>query len=429
MTLIVQLWRKYQEAQQFRKKGSDESSKARQEELSELGIMEVRPRSEKTSGEGQAPPTAEEEPPASPAPSPPDSPAESRGAPSAPASTAEETDTDEAAVGETAEMGSSEAAVEETAETGSGEADALTPYLESLRAALDAYTVGLLVQEEVALRYRIEAIVSQSDRVRTTGTFETEQPLLTASMSRHAVTIQAVGEDEVTQHQLGYYEEAEAVERIALAPVPAPEGHMTYFLVVDAKSGNRLEARRTQRLLARFAELLGRLLEFERTEPEPESFVDPSVDQAAEKSTEAPRPRRDIIAEEMEQARQEARDLALALVYLNRAESIARDGDGAVATAEEALRTQLEQLAPRSRVERFGELTFGVFYSGNAANVEPWAERLQEEMGAASGTLEGGVSIGVALLADRHDDPDVLREDATEALRVAYETGTCTIVE
>jgi hypothetical protein len=33
------------------------------------------------------------------------------------------------------------------------------------------------------------------------------------------------------------------------------------------------------------------------------------------------------------------------------------------------------------------------------------------------------------MLGDRHETPEALREDATEALREAYETGTCTIVE
>jgi PleD family two-component response regulator len=80
-------------------------------------------------------------------------------------------------------------------------------------------------------------------------------------------------------------------------------------------------------------------------------------------------------------------------------------------------------------VERFGELTFGVFYNGDVVDVEPWAERLQDEMSATDGLLAGGVSIGVAMLRDETQSPEALREDATEALWMAYETGTCTIVE
>jgi len=61
--------------------------------------------------------------------------------------------------------------------------------------------------------------------------------------------------------------------------------------------------------------------------------------------------------------------------------------------------------------------------------VEPWAERLQEEMDGVGGLLTGGVSIGVAMLREDAQSPKQLRENATEALRMAYETGTCTIVE
>jgi hypothetical protein len=33
------------------------------------------------------------------------------------------------------------------------------------------------------------------------------------------------------------------------------------------------------------------------------------------------------------------------------------------------------------------------------------------------------------MLQERHQDADAFRQDATDALREAYESGTCTIVE
>jgi PleD family two-component response regulator len=53
---------------------------------------------------------------------------------------------------------------------------------------------------------------------------------------------------------------------------------------------------------------------------------------------------------------------------------------------------------------------------------------LEADMAKEEGTLEGGVSVGAAVRRPRHDDPEALRTDATEALREAYKTGTCTVV-
>jgi GGDEF domain-containing protein len=262
--------------------------------------------------------------------------------------------------------------------------------------------------------------------------FETDEPLLTAGMSRQEVTVRAIGDD-VPRSALGYYTGTVPVTQLAVAPVPRSEPS-TYFLLIDATDAVHLDARRARNLMTRFAEGMHLLIEAEASPPEPAPTETEALEpeQAADPSGPAgdgasPRPRSEIIAEEMQRVQQADRQLALALVHLNRAERIAQDGSEAVAAAEDELRTRLQQLDPESRVERFGELTFGVFYTGDAADVEPWAELLQEEMAQATGTLEGGVSIGVALWRDQ--DPETLREDATEALRVAYETGDCTIVE
>ena len=59
----------------------------------------------------------------------------------------------------------------------------------------------------------------------------------------------------------------------------------------------------------------------------------------------------------------------------------------------------------------------------------PGERAVQRVMAEESGWLEGGVSIGIAVLQDRHEGPNDLRADATEALREAYQTGACTILE
>lgn len=314
----------------------------------------------------------------------------------------------------------------------------LGPFLESLRAAMGAQTASLLVQEEVALEYRIEALASVQPSVQFTGTFETREPLLSATMSRQPVTVCSV--DDTARQDLRYYDTVPAITQRALAPVSRPDSSATVFLMVDATAEVDLGASAARSLLEQFAESIPLLLDLEGPtrsepatdeieaytepdgEPEPADGAAPNTDQA-----DAPRPRSEIIAEEMDAADAAADNLALVLVHLNRAESIARQGEDAVASAEQHLHARLEDLAPGARVERFGELTYGLFVRSPADEVEGWAADLQEAMARETGTLEGGVSVGVAVRHDDHD-PEGLRADATDALLEAYETGTTTII-
>ena len=327
----------------------------------------------------------------------------------------------------------------------------LGPYLESLRAALGATSACLLVQEEVVLEYRIEALASVEADVCYSGTFETREPLLSATMSRQPVTVQSI--DPGRRQDLGYYAAAPEITQVAVAPIERADSSATIFLLVDAGQDVDLGTRPARSLLEEYADLGTLLLDLEAPIPGDEaateqlqSFVDAGEAAAASADGEAapvepggegasesaapedePRPRRDIIAEEMEAADAAEAALALVLVHLNRAESIARRGDEAVASAERHLQSRLEDLAPGPRVERFGELTYGLFVRRGVDEVEEWAAELQETMAHETGELEGGVSVGVAVRHEAHD-PESLRADATDALLEAYETGTCTII-
>lgn len=322
------------------------------------------------------------------------------------------------------------------------DAPVLAPLLESVRAAIDARTVCLLVQEDVALTYRIEALASTHPSVRHSGPFDTQTPLLTATMSGQSVTVRPLAQEKIAIEDLRYYEAPPAVDHLATAPVSRPDASSTTFLLADAPAKADLGSSRARTLLGHFAETVALLLSTARTgpnqdptesrpEPANESSSHESSDEAvngAAPEEDAPRPRREIIAEEMEAAQAASEDLALALVHLNRAESIARRGEEAVASAERLFRARLEQRAPNQRVERFGELTYGIFFRTGADPVEAWVADLETSMAAEDGELEGGVSVGVAVWGGRTEDPEALRAEATEALREAYETGTPTIV-
>ncbi len=376
----------------------------------------------------------------------------------------------------------------------------LVPLVESLRAAVHAHSVCLLVQEDVVLEYQIRAIVSQSAAVQRSGAFSTSDPLLTASMSRQPISVRRIeGGRDVVAGYLRYYNDPPVIDHIALAPVPLRDTHTTIFLLADATSESDLGAPHARALIEQYAETLALVLQSDaagsvsappssdaddgeddhdslhndgapsRTgtprvrESDPIPSTDTLEDEEGEKqsdhsaggvsdaeepvdappgdvhddrqqdgqdaSEQKPRPRSEIIAEEMERADRNNTHLALVLVHLNRSESIARAGEEAVASAEEALRDRLHRAAPEQRVERFGELTYGVFFHGGLSHVEPWAINMQDQMDAATGELEGGASIGVAMRSARHATPEALRADATQALHEAYKTGTCTIIE
>jgi GGDEF domain-containing protein/outer membrane biosynthesis protein TonB len=356
--------------------------------------------------------------------------------------------------------------------------DALTALVRAARLATGARVACLLAQEELALEYRLEAADADAEApsLHAPGTtFSTEAALLSAHAADQPVTRRSVGSsddgDELAPGLLGYYRQppagAAAPEAVLLAPVPRPDDPTSYFLLLD---GARETLAGPDILLERFARLFAQLLAAPSgawdPSPSPEEATAPSATSASsppsalngsapspnDRSTpstpsqppsrqdfsgtdsseeDGPRPRREIVAEEMERAHAAGREMTLALIYLNRAETITDRDDEEVRAAERALKARLRQSAPDDggRVERFGELTYGVFLPHGSRDAEDWAVALQEELAAASDPLAGGVSVGLALMRSPDQDPEALREHATQALREAYTTGTCTILE
>src|SRR5690606_37048277 len=294
--------------------------------------------------------------------------------------------------------------------------EVIAPFLQSFRAAIQAHTVCLLKQPVDSLHHHIEAIVSLNGYARSGGDFATRVPLLQTRDSHMATEVRRVSDDDFPATSVGYYREAINVKEIAVTPVPGEAAAGQYLLLADSMKEHAFDDERTLSLTQHFARLLG-------------AVMDGTSGGAVLDSYDYVRPRREIINEEIQRARMAKRPLVLALVHLNRAESVADEGARAVQDAERELAAHLRRTARNARVERFGELTFGVFFNAAASTVEKWASRLQLELESSVGLLEGGVSIGIAVLQDRHEDADSFRRDATEALREAYETGTAIIVE
>jgi len=294
--------------------------------------------------------------------------------------------------------------------------EVLDPVLQSMQIAIGANTVCLLRRDNGALKYHIESIVSKNAYARTKGHFTTRVPLVTPAVEKKPVITFRAGEKGIPTSNLAYYVEPIAVRQIAVAAVPQRSSESYFLLLADTMEEGGLSGKRQHGLHAHYARLLA-------------SILDGGEPLAASESTSTFRPRKDIIGEEMERARTEGDPLALILVYLNRAEEIAAEGEEAVNEAEAILEGRFRDAAAGRRVEHFGELIYAVFFVGDAATAEPFVVELQEALRDETGPLEGGVSIGVAFMKDRHESPEAFRDDANQALREAYESGACTILE
>ena len=296
--------------------------------------------------------------------------------------------------------------------------EVLLPYLQAYRAVAQANTVCLLRQPKRAPQYHIEAIVSLNGNARGNGLFVSKTSLLPWEHRQPGLHVLRASEDQLSGNVCGYYRQRVAIKEVVLLPVPVPSSLAQYVLLADAMREHMLDSEEKQLLSRHFAHLLGNILEMG------------VCDELLQESEEDVRPRSEIIDEEIEQARDEGTPLALALVYLNNAEEVADEGGKRVVMQAESLLVQrLRETVQGARVERFGELMFGVFFREEGVAVEQWAIRFQQDMLSYSGLLENGVSIGIALLHEGNASAEALRREATEALRQAFDTGMCTIVE
>jgi hypothetical protein len=293
-------------------------------------------------------------------------------------------------------------------------AQIIGPYLQSVRASTGAQTIVLLKHDDIEPHYSIEAIVSQNSYARSSGHYHTKQPYIASTTHERVIIRNANGDDAFDSSMLGYYREPIAVRQIAVVPVPASSASTSYLFVADTMNDGELSEPYRQSLLMQFAELLRSILDMLELEQNLES-------------TETPRPRRDIIQEEMDLAKEADESLMFALVYLNQAEDIASGGRLAVAAAEKALEAALHA-GSGDRVEKFGELMFGVFRRSTEDSVEDWARDLQQQVASGRGALKGGATIGIVVRGDRHESPESLREDATRALSEAYESHAGAII-
>lgn len=273
---------------------------------------------------------------------------------------------------------------------------AITSYLRALWAATDVQTVALFSSDADGDAYTLEAALSHNPAVRREGRFDAAEHLLDAVSPDRSLTVLEANDPLV--RTLPYYKRAVQVGGAAVLPVRNVDD-TTVFLVVDVPSDQAGFTERQRDLLARYADLLGAML------------AQPDDEAVSQRTTPT---RRSIIADEMAQAQDAERPLALALVYRTDAEELAEKGADAVAAAERNLRLHLEDLTPEGRIERFSELVYGAFLYDSPTVIEEWVRRVRSRGTDADMPLVAGV----ARFAD-HRDPDELRADAFNALQLA----------
>ena len=295
--------------------------------------------------------------------------------------------------------------------------EALFRLMNAVQASVDGYT-ACLIKRGIDGRCHVEAFVSQHPQSLNDDSFALDTFFQDSKVLESAVTVIEVGTADVPMSTLTYYREPVSVRQLAIAPVKGTDSIATYFLVVDALAWQDLDDPWQRLMIGQFATLMGTFLSTPISQDDSGEFVRPRI-----------RPRREIIAEEIENARGQSYPLALALIYLNSAEDVSKTGEKAVVDAERIMADRLTNAVNGGRMERFGELTYGVFFTDDVSEVEAWALQLQEELVREGHYFENGVSIGIALLQERHENADHFRADATEALREAFETGACTIIE
>ncbi len=280
----------------------------------------------------------------------------------------------------------------------------LVPLLEGLRQALGAHSAGLARRYRDACEFRLLAAAGEHWAKSPGEVFRSgSTPLVRDSLS---VSIRDVEEEDLPRRSLTYSSTPASIQQVAVAAVSDPP----LLLFVDTTVMNGLSHERVPVLLAQFVRTLGLLL------------------RDVETGREERRPRREIISEEMARARARDQQLALALVLLNRAEEIAGRSDAELEEADAVMSYSLQNASKSNRIIQFGPLTYGVFINGGIDDVEMWDRRVHNTFGRAEGLLEGGISVGVAMLHPRHESPDDFRDEAKHALVEAYNSGTPSVL-
>jgi len=285
----------------------------------------------------------------------------------------------------------------------------ILPCLEALSAATGSQTACLIERIDESLRHRIIAIASRCDYARMGGQYTVMVPYVGRNARPGSVHVRLHNKD-LDSSQLRYYGEHTSIHSLAAVPL-ARNSVGAHILLCDSRRSDAFSSKAIRAIIAQFARTIDHVLM-------PPAGDDDEVMAVGVRAIE----------QEMARARADKTPLALALVHLNQTGS---EGDVASGymSVENRLLEQLRDSDPIIRTERLSTFTYGVFYPGGINEVEDWAVTFESQVAADPVIGHTGVSIGVAMLSDRHETVDEFRIDAMAALEEAFESGACTILE
>ncbi len=275
----------------------------------------------------------------------------------------------------------------------------LGPLLEGFRTALGAHALGLARRYKDSCEFRLLATAGEHWAKSPGEVFRSgSSPLVRDTLS---VSVRTVDQADLPRRALSYSLTPASIHQVAVASESDPP----LLLFADTTSMDGLAHARVPVLMAQFVRTLGLLL------------------REVESAREEARPRREIISEEMARTRARGHDLAMAIVYLNRAETIAATSGADKEEAEALMAYSLDNASKSTRIVQFGPLTYGVFIYGGMEEVEAWDRRVHNIFAREQGLLEGGISVGIAILQAHHETAENFRDEAKHALLEAYTSG------
>ncbi|MCB0720526.1 MAG: hypothetical protein KDD65_18920 [Bacteroidetes bacterium] len=290
---------------------------------------------------------------------------------------------------------------------------AVVPLLESALASLTAETVVLLSRIAESSRYRIAALVSDHPKARAGGQFTADAPYLPRRRKKDEVV--HLRDELLDESHSRYYDGTVTVAQQAIVPIAATTGD--YLFIADWRTPQH-DTERVDPLMLGYAAALRALL----------SSSTMLSNAAILKTSE-------IVSRALSRARAENTPLAMALVCMKDGERFLASERDVVLEAEQELESVLDEITSEGRIEKLADLTFGVFLSEDVATVEQWALKVQEMAEKRAGLpdlmsrIVSSAVVGVAMLSERHQNADDLREDALAALEESFQSGACTILE
>jgi hypothetical protein len=290
--------------------------------------------------------------------------------------------------------------------------DIFTPLAQSLKAAIKAHTVLLVSRNEDG--FPIEASVSSANQFSKPAELAANIRFFreVGLTDTHPITLN-LAKLGLESKDLGYYKNTVSISELAIVPV-MKNGVKWGYWIADRLEGNFYS--KDLNTMVDYTHLTEDILTEKRALPE----IQPDLHQSTNQDT---RPRRDIIADAMNQAFYDRKPLTFAMVRIHE-EAMRTQTEREVEETESITQATLAQLlGDKGKAEYFGKLIKGVFYFGKVSETEQWAEHVLSVLAQTLAITPDNISIGIVQMRERHREPEDLLDEAKQALIAVHKTG------